>query len=131
MYQALELEFKTELLKKAQPLSRSGIIDKAIFTKKVAVRKLLQWSFMAASSYYYQPSKGKRGMRPSTHTLKENGKLFENSVVVESIEAVLRGEFCCYGYHNMTAELSEEGRIINHKKVYRLMKESRLLADRR
>jgi transposase InsO family protein len=59
--------------------------------------------------------------------MKETGELFENSIVIQSIEIVLRQEFCCYGYHNMTAELREGGWIINHKKVYRLMKESRLL----
>jgi putative transposase len=36
-------------------------------------------------------------------------------------------EFCCYGYRNMTAELKDLGWIINHKKVYRLMKEEKLL----
>jgi transposase InsO family protein len=51
----------------------------------------------------------------------------DNQIVVMQIESVLRQEFCCYGYKNMTAELRELGWIINHKKVYRLMKEARLL----
>ena len=37
------------------------------------------------------------------------------------------GFFCCYEYRNMTAELKELGWIINHKKVYRLIKEAKLL----
>jgi len=59
--------------------------------------------------------------------VNQHGKLFENAVVVKDIESTLRQEFCCYGYHNMTSELKELGWIINHKKVYRLMKESKLL----
>ena len=43
------------------------------------------------------------------------------------VEHVLRQEFCRYGYKNMTAGLQDLGWIINHKKVYRLMKEARLL----
>ena len=47
--------------------------------------------------------------------------------MVAEIEQTLSQEFCCYGYHNMTGELKEKGWIINHKKVYRLMKEHKLL----
>jgi transposase InsO family protein len=46
---------------------------------------------------------------------------------VADIEQTLSQEFCCYGYRNMTGELKEKGWIINHKKVYRLMKEHHLL----
>jgi hypothetical protein len=42
--------------------------------------------------------------------------------VVKDIEHTLAQEFCCYGYRNMTGELKEMGWIINHKKVYRLIK---------
>ncbi len=55
------------------------------------------------------------------------GERIDNKIVVLQIEQVLRQEFCCYGYKNMTAELRELGWIINHKKIYRLMKEARLL----
>ncbi|MBK8611863.1 MAG: transposase [Chitinophagaceae bacterium] len=47
--------------------------------------------------------------------------------MINDIEKTLNQEFCCYGYRNMTGELREMGWIINHKKVYRLMKQSRLL----
>lgn len=93
----------------------------------MATRKLLRWAMVASSSYYYKPLSGKRGTKPSTHTKRQPGEFFENSIVVANIESILQQEFCCYGYHNMTAELKEEGWRINHKKVYRLMKESRLL----
>ena len=59
--------------------------------------------------------------------MNQDGELFENTVVVKDIEKTLHQEFCCYGYRNMTGELRELGWIINHKKVYRLMKEHKLL----
>lgn len=60
-----------------------------------------------------------------------DGQFFDNIVVVQDIERTLTQEFCCYGYRNMTGELKEKGWIINHKKVYRLMKEYRLLYGNR
>ena len=48
-------------------------------------------------------------------------------MVVKDIEQTLSQGFCCYGYRNMTGELKDKGWIINYKKVYRLMKESKLL----
>jgi putative transposase len=59
--------------------------------------------------------------------VNQDGELIENAAVVKDIESTLSQEFCCYGYRNMTAELKEIGWFINHKKVYRLMKESKLL----
>jgi putative transposase len=82
---------------------------------------------LGPSSYYYKPSGLRKGVRPSIHCVNQDGKLFENTEVVKDIEKTLTQEFCCYGYRNMTGELKEIGWIINHKKVYRLMKECRLL----
>jgi putative transposase len=59
--------------------------------------------------------------------VNRDGELVENSSVIKDIERTLAQEFCCYGYRNMAGELKEMGWIINHKKVYRLMKESKLL----
>ncbi|HJS55619.1 MAG TPA: IS3 family transposase [Chitinophagaceae bacterium] len=95
------------------------------------IRKLLQWSGLASSSFYYRPSGAKRGRRPSTHTANIDGELFENTVVVKQIEIILQQEFCCYGYHMVTCELHEIGWIINHKKVYRLMDEHHMLFNSR
>jgi hypothetical protein len=55
------------------------------------------------------------------------GSSLENTVVIDEIEKTLHQEFCCYGFRNMTGELKERSWIINHKKVYRLMKEHKLL----
>ena len=59
--------------------------------------------------------------------MNTDGELFENKVVINDIEQTLTQEFCCFGYRNMTGEIREKGWIINYKKVYRLMKEHRLL----
>jgi transposase InsO family protein len=99
--------------------------------KGYSISKLLRWSDLPSSSFYYKPSGGKRGMRPTTHTVNSDGELFENIVVVKQIEMILHQEFCCYGYQVITLELHEMGWIINHKKVYRLMDEHHLLFNSR
>lgn len=93
----------------------------------VCVRRLLSWSGLQSSSFYYKRSLSRKGIKPSTHSVNRDGELVENSAVVKDIEMTLAQEFCCYGYRNMTGELKEMGWIINHKKVYRLMKEAKLL----
>lgn len=95
--------------------------------KGTSTCKLLRWSEVSHSSFYYKRSGGKKGIRPSTHSVNQHGELFENTVVIQDIEKALHQEFCCYGYRNMSGELKEMGWIINHKKVYRLMKEHKLL----
>ena len=45
--------------------------------------------------------------------------------LVEQIKAIC-AEWSAYGYRRVTAELHDEGRIVNHKKVMRLMKENGL-----
>ena len=95
--------------------------------KGTSTCKLLRWSEVSHSSFYYKTSGGKKGIRPSTHSVNQHGELLENAVVIQDIEKTLHQEFCCYGYRNMSGELKEMGWIINHKKVYRLMKEHKLL----
>jgi transposase InsO family protein len=78
------------------------------------------------SSWYYKPTKGRRGINPSTHTYKGNGEIVNNQLVVENIKGIL-GEVDFYGYEKVTWELHDLDYIINKKKVYRLMKEANLL----
>jgi hypothetical protein len=80
-----------------------------------------------ASSFYYKKSGKLKGIKPSTHSVNGEGELFENTALVKDIEKTLHQEFCCYGYRNMTGELKDLGWRINHKKVYRLMKDHKLL----
>ncbi len=48
-------------------------------------------------------------------------------IVIKSIKIILNHEFIDCGYRAMTHYLKKEGYQINHKKVYRIMKEARLL----
>lgn len=93
----------------------------------VPVKWLCDWTGTSSSTWYYTPTEGRRGMRPSTHTLRSDGTLVTNSIVVEEIKCILSEEFICYGYEKTTWELHDRGYLINKKKVYRLMDESHLL----
>ena len=91
------------------------------------LENLLSWVDLSKSSFYYKSSDGKRGAKPSVCTFRQDGTLVDDTKVIDQIKGILSQEFCCYGYHNVTDELREMGYIINHKKVYRLMKEQNLL----
>lgn len=83
------------------------------------------------SSYYYSASHGNPGRLPSTHTQLKNGKLIENSKVCQEIISILDHPFVDYGYLKVTHKLRQSCEmIINPKKVYRLMKESKLLSKK-
>lgn len=94
---------------------------------KAKVTDLCRWLSLAPSTFYYQPKQGKRGAKPSTHTLRVDGSKVSNETVVQDIKVALNREFCCYGYHNITSDLRDMSYKINHKKVYRLMDENNLL----
>ena len=72
-----------------------------------SVTDVLSWVDLSKSSFYYKPSEGKRGAKPSMVTLKQDGTIVDNIVVIEEIKDVLSQEFCCYGYHNVTDELRD------------------------
>lgn len=91
----------------------------------------MAWSGVPHSSFYYKRGDGVRGRRPSEMTVTRDGVLVENTVVIQDAESILQQEFCCYGYKNVWDELKGKGYIINHKKVYRLMKCYNLLFNRR
>ncbi len=89
---------------------------------------MLKWSGLSHSTYYYHPHGGKRGKKPSTHTLLTDGSSVSNESVVICIRFVLSEEFMLFtGYGKITKELQSYGFVINKKKVYRLMKEQHLL----
>ena len=66
--------------------------------RSVPLRNLLKWAELAPSSFYYKRTGGRKGIKPTTHSLTIHGELMENKMVVLQIEKVLRQEFCCYGY---------------------------------
>ena len=89
--------------------------------------ELFKWVGFPKSNYYYKPSDKRKGIAPSATTIKRDGTTVPNEEVVDDIKKILSGEFICYGYQNVTAALKAMDYIINHKKVYRLMDESKLL----
>lgn len=97
----------------------------------VSKQDLLIWSGVPRSSFYYKRGDGVRGRKPSTMTVTQEGELVENTVVLQDVESILQQEFCCYGYKNVQDTLKDKGYIINHKKVYRLMKLHNLLFNRK
>ena len=97
------------------------------YKERIPKRQLCQWLSLPESVYYYRPTTGRPGIRPSTHTFKKDGSILSNELVVQDIRKALSREFCCYGYHNITDDLRDLDYIINHKKVYRLMNEHDLL----
>lgn len=96
----------------------------------VPVAFVLKAVGLSKSIYYYQPSGGTKGIRPSTHTRTSTGELISNEQVVTDIESLLQQEFVDYGYIKVTHWLRKnKNYAINFKKVYRLMKENRLLCQ--
>jgi putative transposase len=84
--------------------------------------------------YYYQQTSGKPGRKVSTLTLckQSDDEVFvENQVVVERIKTLHSNPDLAYGYHGTTRSLQQQGLIINHKKVCRLMAENDLLKPKR
>jgi putative transposase len=67
---------------------------------------------LARSSYYYRPG----------------GAVADGSALLERIRAI-RGRWPGYGYRRVTAQLKREGLCINHKRIARLMRMHRLLAQ--
>jgi putative transposase len=69
---------------------------------------------LARSSYYYQPQS------------EDNEQLQTQADLRDQIEGICL-EFPGYGYRRVTQQLKRDHRIVNHKKVLRLMRESDLL----
>jgi len=82
---------------------------------------------MVHSSYYRTPSLGKKGNTPSKFTYSKLNGWVNQDAVIEAVKEVLSHEFIDCGYRLMTAYLKRDGYQINHKKLYRIMKEEGLL----
>lgn len=104
------------------------MVASAFISQGYETKKILAILQIPTSSWYYKSTGCKPGLRASTHTLTLDGKLISNAEVVEHIEALLQQDFVDYGYIKITHWLRQKLKlIINFKKVYRLMKENRLL----
>lgn len=101
----------------------------------LTVKVALQIAGLTKHQYYYKKKKpGKRGRKPDTETkYHEKGKVIKksNTEVLKVIKDNHKDPDLRYGYKKMTTELKIKGYEINHKKVYRLMKENLLLQEKR
>ena len=83
---------------------------------------------------YYWKTKGKRpGRKPTETVVQEIEEIkveVSNQSVVEEIKVIQSDPDTDYGYRKMYFALMMLGYYLNHKKVYRLMKESGLLKER-
>jgi transposase InsO family protein len=86
---------------------------------------------LSRSTYYYKPTGNKGGKTPSTHTYRRDGSRILNNDLVALMISILEEPFIDYGVKRMTLELHNRGFVINKKKVYRLMKESKLVYPKR
>ncbi|GAA4421852.1 IS3 family transposase [Nibrella viscosa] len=95
------------------------------------VRFVLAQLGLAPSVFYYRPTVGKKGCSPLGYTLFAPAGVFvTDEEVVALIKALFHQEFVDYGYIKTTHWLRQQGYAINRKKVYRLLKEHRLLLSR-
>jgi len=91
---------------------------------------VLQICTLSKHQFYYQPKANhNRGCPASEHTLKGAVKV-DNGQIVELIKHIQSDEDTNYGYRKMYYYLKQQGFTINHKKVYRLMKEAGLLKQK-
>lgn len=100
----------------------------------LSVERSLELTGLTRHQYYYKPKKEDRRGRPKSKvSLKTNGKEEKecsNESVVEIIKSRQNDIDLRSGYQKMTSALMLMGFIINHKKVYRLMKENQLLLEK-
>jgi putative transposase len=103
-------------------------VDRLAEKHQVSKEQAMKHVGLSPSSYYFSPTEGRKGRLPSKTTYHEKHGDISNGKVIEQVKNILSEPFQDYwGYHNITAELRETGYHINHKKVYRLMDEARLL----
>lgn len=79
------------------------------------------------SSYYRVPSGGKKGNKPSKLTYHDVNGFVDQATVIASVKDILSHEFIDCGYRLMCSYLKKNGYLINHKKLYRIMKQANML----
>lgn len=95
-----------------------------------AVRKVITVLGLSTGSFYHKTiaeiDKKSKGIKPSNFTYNLSGIKVCNDTIIKEIRLLLALEFVDYGYLKVYHYL-KNFYTINHKKVYRLMKENRLL----
>lgn len=101
-------------------------VIRQLVAEGLTVQSALQTARMPRSTYYYKPGKDRPG-RKASETTTYNGVCVPNRVVVEHMTGILSPDFIDYGYLKTTKVLNEQGFQIGKAKVYRLMKQERML----
>jgi len=129
----LELEIAREFIKNFKNTEEKVKAIEEFMRKHptLNVRKICRVLVISRSPYYaYQKPRVSaphgRSLTKETYNRLSEEKGSDEEVVKE-IEEILSGKFVPYRYRKVMAALRRKGYVINHKKVYRLMKESRLL----
>jgi len=95
------------------------------------VTKVLSMVDISRSTFYYRAVTGRKGRKPEKYVMHRRGQLFSEQAVIEEIKHLLSQEFVNYGYIKVSMYLKDKEYIINKKRVYRIMKENRLLLNKR
>lgn len=94
----------------------------------------LQIAKISKHQYYYKPKVTKQGVQPSLSSvyIGLNGveMTILNTEIITLMRLIHQDSDTDYGHRKMTAALKLIGYQINHKKVYRLMKESQMLKEK-
>lgn len=94
------------------------------------VRKVIKILGLSPGSFYHKTiveiDQKSKSIKPSNFTYSLSGMKICNDIIIDEIEALLALEFVDYGYLKVYYYL-KDFYTINHKKVYRLMKENKLL----
>ena len=99
---------------------------------------VLRFVGLNVSTYYSlrqstkQGRHGRPGRKVPGYSLNQRGEAIKDETVKTMLLEIIAGDGYPYGYRKLTVELQEEKNlIINHKKVYRLCKELRILRPQR
>jgi len=90
----------------------------------------LSISGLTRHQYYYEPKPGKPGLKPSSTVMQQyedEQRSVSNELIVQRMQEIQSDADLRCGYRRMSFQLQLEGYQINHKKIYRLMKENDLL----
>jgi transposase InsO family protein len=94
----------------------------------------LQIAKISKHQYYYKPKSTKQGLKPSLSSIYIDSdgikKNISNSDIIALMQLIHQDVDTDYGHRKMTTALKLKGYQINHKKVYRLMKEAQLLKEK-
>jgi len=95
--------------------------------------KALSVLALSKHQYYYEQTGHRPGKQPTQTTKKLEGQeviTVSNQEVVDTVKETQQDPDTDYGYRKMCTLLMIAGYFINHKKVYRLMRDAGLLKER-